>query len=131
MTQGRRCRLSPKDGPGARPRFCWGLASMELHARRKRDSVKGVESQEMRWPERAASNGYDLGRDAPFAIVRLPAHSSWLGNLERRPHKRRLFSFLLPWRVKAGDSAAATKPPKAAANRTWEEQDERHLVEPT
>ena len=34
----------------------------------------------MRWPKRAASNGYDLGRDAPFGIVRLPAHSSWLGD---------------------------------------------------
>jgi hypothetical protein len=34
----------------------------------------------MRWPERAESNGYDLGRDAPFEIVRLPAHSSWLEN---------------------------------------------------
>src|SRR3954471_5638025 len=34
----------------------------------------------MRWPKRAAPNGYDLGRDAPFGIVRLPAHSSWLGD---------------------------------------------------
>ena len=45
----------------------------------------------MRWPERAASNGYDLGRDAPFEIVRLPAHSSRLANVKRRPQAAPLF----------------------------------------
>ena len=47
----------------------------------------------MRWPERAASNGYDLGRDAPFEIVRLPAHSSRLGDIKRRPQAAPLFLF--------------------------------------
>ena len=45
----------------------------------------------MRWPKRAASNGYDLGRDAPFGIVRLPAHSSRLANVKRRPQAAPLF----------------------------------------
>jgi hypothetical protein len=45
----------------------------------------------MRRPERAASNGYDLGRDAPFGIVRLPAHLSWLGKRKRRPQPAPLF----------------------------------------
>ena len=48
----------------------------------------------MRWPKRAASNGYDLGRDAPFGIVRLPAHSSWLGD---RRGAARGASFLFPF----------------------------------
>ena len=42
------------------------------------------------WYKRAASNGYDLGRDAPFGIVRLPAHSHG-SETEEAPHAAPLF----------------------------------------